>query len=289
MLSSVLVPVAQSAATTSAAPDRMSGTVTDAPCNWLGAATLDVNVGPELAQFQYVLEAVLEDRLGDDTFPVRLRHQADEGRLQVGGESGVWAGGDVDRLQPAVALYPETVRLILHLDAGLAQLQHHGPEIRGRDVFEDCLAAGGRNREGVGTRLDVVGDDAMGRTAELGHALDLQHIGANSVDLSAHLAEEHRQVDDMRLTGGVVDGGKAVGGSGGHHQVLSAGNSRHVEMDSCTFQTVSPRDILAVHKLDMGAHQTQTVEVLLDAAHADVIPTWLRHPRLASPGQQRTD
>src|SRR5438874_1670574 len=82
-----------------------------------------------------------------------------------------------------------------------------GAKVGGLDVFEHTLAPGRGDGEGVGSRLDVVGDHAMGGTAQLRDAFDLQHIGANSVDPGPHLAEEHGQVDDMRLAGRVVDGG----------------------------------------------------------------------------------
>ena len=83
-----------------------------------GTAALHVDVRAKLAELRDVLEAVFEDGFGDHAASVRLRHQADEGRLQVGWESGMRPGGDVDRLQAAVALDPEAVGLILHLDAG---------------------------------------------------------------------------------------------------------------------------------------------------------------------------
>src|SRR3977135_392151 len=75
-----------------------------------GAAALYIDVGPELAQFWYVLEAVFEDGLRHMAPSVRLRHQANKGRLQIGRESGMRPGRHVDRLQVTVAPHPETVR-----------------------------------------------------------------------------------------------------------------------------------------------------------------------------------
>ena len=128
----------------------------------------------------------------------------------------------------------------------------------------------------------------MGGTAQLWDAFDLQHIGADSVDPGPHLAEEHGQVDDMRLAGRIVDGGDAVGCGGGHHQVLRSGHGWHVEVDGGAFEAVGARDILTPLELDTGAHQTQPDEMLLDAAHTDVVAARLCHAGLAAPGQQRT-
>src|ERR1700737_4929497 len=100
------------------------------------AATLHIDVGPELAQFRHVLEAVFEDSLGDMAPSMRLRHQADKGSLQVGRESGMRPGRHVNRLQVPVALYPEAVGPVLDLDAGRPKLEDHGPKGAGSRRFE---------------------------------------------------------------------------------------------------------------------------------------------------------
>ncbi len=127
----------------------------------------------------------------------------------------------------------------------------------------------------------------MGRAAQVGDALDLEHIGADPVDPGPHLAQEHRQVDDMRLAGRVMDGRDAVRGDGGHHQVLGPGHGRHVEVDGGALQAVRARHVLTALQLDAGAHQAQPDEMLLDAAHPDVVTTGLGHSGLTAPCQQR--
>src|SRR5438132_3785085 len=252
------------------------------------AAALHNDIRPQLAKFWHVLEAVFEHGLGYMAPALRLRHQADEGRLQVGRKSRMRPGGHVDRLQVAIALHPQAVRPVLYLDAGRSQLEDHGAKVGGLEVFEYALPTGRRNSERVGSRLDVVRDHSVRGAAQLGHPLDLQHIGADPVDPRPHLAEEHRQVDDVRLARRVVDGGDAVGGGGGHHQVLGPGHGRHVEVDGGALQAAGARDVLTTLELHAGAHHAQPDEVLLDAAHADVVPARLCHPGLTAPGQQRT-
>src|SRR3989442_329814 len=264
------------------APVQRAGTGDD------GAAALDVDIRPELAKLGHMLKSVFEDGFRYMAPSVRLRHYADEGRLQVGRKPGVGPGRHVDRLQLAVAPHPETVHPIFDLDASRPQLEDHGTKVGGLDIFQHTLAAGGRDRERVGSRLDVVGDHTVGRATQFVDAFDLQHIGADPVNPGSHLAEEHRQVDDVRLACRVVDGGDAVGRGGGHHQVLGSGHRWHVEMDGGALQAVGARDILTALELDAGAHQAQPDEVLFDAAHADVIPARLGHASLAAAGQQRT-
>src|SRR5207237_9277458 len=112
-----------------------------------------------------------------------------------------------------------------------------------------------RNTDRVRPGLEVVGDDTVGRAAQLGYALDLQYVGANPLDAGPHLAQKKCQVDDVRLAGGVVDGGDAVGSGGRHHQVLRAGHGRHVQVDGRTPQPLGAGDVPTTLELDARAHQ----------------------------------
>src|SRR5712691_2970706 len=125
------------------------------------AAALHNDVRPQFAKFWHMMEAVFEYGLRDMAPPVSLRHQADKGRLQIRRESGVRPGRHVHRLQVAVALYPEAVRPVLHLDARRPQLEHHGSKVGGLDVFEHALPTGRRDRKRIGSRLDVVGEGVL--------------------------------------------------------------------------------------------------------------------------------
>ena len=49
------------------------------------------------------------------------------------------------------------------------------------------------------------------------------------------------------------------------------------------------RDVPAVALLDLGAHEAQPLEVLLDPAHTDVVPTRLGDARLAGARDQRPE
>src|SRR2546430_1378423 len=129
------------------------------------AAAFDIDVRTQLAELRHVLKTVFEDRLRDDAPTVRLRHEADEGRLQVRGEAGVRPGRHVDRLHPLTAPHPEAVRPIFHPDAPPPQLADQGPQVSRYNIFEDSLTTRRRDGDRVGPSLDVVGDDAMRRAA----------------------------------------------------------------------------------------------------------------------------
>src|SRR3989441_6098491 len=228
------------------------------------AAAFHGDVRAQLAELGHMLKAVFEDGLRDDAVAVRLGHEADPGRLQVRREAWVWPGGHVDGLQPFAAAHPEAVRLLFDLGPRRPQLEDQGPQVSRYNIFENSLTPGRRDGDRVRPGLDIVRDDAMGRAAQLGHALDLQHVGANTLNAGPHLAQKKYQVDDVRLAGGVVDRGEAVGGGGRHHEVLRPRHGRHVEMDGGAGQPVSAGNVLAVFELDARAHQAEADDVLLN-------------------------
>ena len=152
----------------------------------------------------------------------------------------------------------------------------------GRMSLDDDVAVRRGGRDHVRSRLDVVGGHVVrGPVEQTAAALDDDQLGADPGDVRAHADEASRQVIHVRLARGVADDGDALGEHRRHHQVLRAGDSRHVERDSRPVQAPGTGEVRAVALLDLGAHQSQPLEVLLHAAHADVVTTGLGDARLA--------
>src|SRR2546425_902825 len=150
------------------------------------AAAFHVDVRAELAELGHMLKTVFENGLRDDAAAMRLRHEADEGRLQVRREAGVRPGRHVDWLQPFTAPYPEAVRLLFYLDARRPQLEDQRPQVGRLNVFQHRLSGGRGDRDRVGSGLDVIRDHAMGRATQLRYPLDLQHVGADPLYTGTH-------------------------------------------------------------------------------------------------------
>ncbi len=87
---------------------------------------------------------------------------------------------------------------------GIAQRLHRRVHLVDFRALEGHLAAGDRRRAGIGTSLDAVGHDAVGRAVEAGDAVDGYVGAADALDLRAHGDEEMAQVDDLGLARGVV-------------------------------------------------------------------------------------
>ena len=97
------------------------------------------------------------------------------------------------------------------------QMPGHDPGHRGRAACDD----GRQQQRG---RFDAVGNDAIGRRAELLHAFDAQGRRAQSFDASAQAAEKIAQVDDLRLDGRA---GEDRGSLGPHGRTEDVGRPGH--------------------------------------------------------------
>ncbi len=61
------------------------------------------------------------------------------------------------------------------------------------------------------------------------YSCDGQEIGSDAVDLGAHGRKQAAELLHIRLAGGVVDGGDALGQHGGHNDVGGTGDRRLVQ------------------------------------------------------------
>ena len=171
--------------------------------------------------------------------------------------------------------------------AGDAQLAEQPAQVAGSHVLDDDVAVGRGGRDHVRARLDVVGGDVVrGAVQQAAAALDDDQLGADPGDVRAHADEAAREVVHVRLARRVADHRDALGEHRRHHQVLGAGDRRHVERDARAVQAPCARDVATLALLDLGAHEPQPLEVLLDPAHADVVAARLGDARLAGARHQ---
>ena len=78
-------------------------------------------------------------------------------------------------------------------------------QVVGDGVLDAQLAAGDAGQRHERADLDVVGRDLVRAAVQLGAAVDGQDVGADALDVGAHLHEHAREVLDVRLAGGVAD------------------------------------------------------------------------------------
>ncbi len=172
--------------------------------------------------------------------------------------------------QRTLAPHADAPLTLVHDDARGAQLLEEELEMRGSRPTTVTSAAGRRPHDQVGAGFDAVGDDAVIDTVHGLSALHVDRAGAGALDDRPHATQEVAQVDDLRLSGRVLDDRLALGGGGRHEQVLGGADAGVVERHG------GPAQLGAVHLMKpwsismRGAELLEAADVEVDAPRPDV-------------------
>ncbi len=165
----------------------------------------------------------------------------------------------------------------------LAEMLRHDP-------VQPDLAAHHRSRDEVGAGLDAIRDHAVFRAVQFLHAFDDDAPRAGALDLRAHLVEEIREIHDLRLGGGAVDDGRALGEHRGHHHVVRTEDGGalfaaevHLRATEFARKNLHIAVLDAVHR----AQRLEALEVKVDRPIADHAAAGKRNDRLLLPAEQR--
>ena len=86
-------------------------------------------------------------------------------------------------------------------------------------VFHHDIALGGCCGKHKGSCLDLVRNDRVLRAMKLLHSADTDHIGSCTLDVGSHAVQEVCHINNMRLTGGVLDDRIALCHGSCHHNI----------------------------------------------------------------------
>jgi hypothetical protein len=157
-------------------------------------------------------------------------------------------------------------------------------------VFQQHVAAGHGDRHGIGAGLDAVGQHAVARAIELGHALDDDPRAASARDLGAHLVEAISDVGDLRFARGILDHGGASREGSRHQRGMSAADRHLGKFDLAAPQSfLGAGDDVSAIDLDLGAEIFERHDQKIDRARTDGAAAGHRHLRLAHARDQRRD
>ena len=184
-----------------------------------------------------------------------------------------------------------SVPFALGLDrrARSAELVDDAGDVLGDDAADKEIAGRQGPGDEKGACLDPVGDDGVGRPAELPDAVDAGRVFVRPIDLRAHLVEENGQVGDFGLAGAVLEHGLALGQSGGHEQVLRPRDRLLLEFDLGPAETVGLGPDVAVLEGDGRAELLQPGDVEVDRTRADGAAAGQGDDRLAEAGDERAE
>ncbi len=211
-------------------------------------------------------------------------------RLHVGGEAGVFLGGDIDGLRlPSLRTRSESALMVSMRAPASVSLRDDSAEMAGIAVGDAEVAAGDGSGDEEGSRLDAIGIDAMLRAVKLVDALDADGCGACAFDLRAHGGEQGGEVGDFGLAGAVLEEGFALGEDGGHEQVFGAGDGDLVEDDVRALEAFGAGLDVAVLVADDRAHAFESLDVQVDGAAADGAAAGHGDAGEAGAGDQRAE
>ncbi len=162
----------------------------------------------------------------------------------------------------------------------------------GHHPFDRDAFAGNRTRHEKRSGFDPIGNDVMFGTMQFFHAVDDQPSRAGSLDFRAHLDQEIRQVDDLRLRRSSLDHSDALGQHRCHHDIVSAEDRRaefarqtHNRADQfgCEHLYVTAFD---AHR---GAECFKAFQMQIDRPIADDAAARQRDGRFFAATEQRTE
>ncbi len=129
----------------------------------------------------------------------------------------------------------------------------------------------------------------MTGTVEMVHADDGDEVAANARDVGAHAVEQVAELLDVRLAGGVVDGGGAGGHDGGHDDVGRTRDRSLVEEHVGALQPfgLDVVDVLLIVVDELGAKVLEAEEMGVEAPPPYLVAAGLGNGCLAETAEQR--
>ena len=203
---------------------------------------LGADVGAHPHELVDELEAAVVDVLGRDRAALRHRHERHRDRHEVGGETGMRKGRDVDRAQPADRSGPQPVGGLRHAHAHLAQLATR-------------RSRGARGRVPTSSISPPAMPHAMRSVpASTRSAMISLSAGTSSSTPSISIVDEPAPITcapmrsrnaarsvDLGLARRVLDHGRALGEHRRAHQVLGRADARELQQHTRTVQRVALR------------------------------------------------
>ena len=149
-------------------------------------------------------------------------------------------------------------------------------------------AAGHARSGNEGASLDTIANDGMRDGMERSDALDLNDRGTRAGDLRAHLVKHVGEIDNLRLTSGVVDNRGAARVNGGHDQVLRRANTREFKGDVGANYAIGRTGMhVAVGRLEVHAKRLKAKDMHVDLASSEVASAGHGDNGLAKASQER--
>ncbi len=118
-------------------------------------------------------------------------------------------------------------------------------------------------------------------------ALDRDDGAARAAHPCAHAAQEHLEIDDLRLAGRVADDGRALRAAGGEDGVLRRADAWNGERDVCAAQLLRPAVKLSAALDDLRAQRAQGRKMQVDGPRPKLAAAGVGEHRFTLPREDR--
>ena len=255
------------------------------------SAALNIDAGPHAHQFRRMHEPVFKDLFfqnGRTRGRAKQRHHL---RLQIGRKAGERRRRHINRADVAVfALHGQAVHRLGDLDTGRVQLFAERTQQTDTPSQQFDFAPANRRGEHVGSQLDAIRHNGVGRAAEAIDAFNRDGRCPLALDLRTHCAQTNGKINDLRLPCGIVQHRRTLGQSGRHQRVFRRSDAGKCEVDDAAAQTFRRRSVnVAIFQIQLCPHDLQRLKVQIDGPGTDSTSTGKRDNRLPRPGEQGTE
>src|SRR5690606_32985047 len=196
------------------------------------------NVGAHPVQFMNLNQAVLTHRFGDRPRAFCDRVHSGELGLHIGGKCGIRCSTQIDGFR-TIALHIQLNPVFSGADmrTSFFKLQQHALEYSFAGIFDfDTTASGGGSNQ-IGAGFNTIGHHRVLTAVQPLHAMNHQRRRANTFNARTHRHQQIRQIDNLRLPGGVFQYCCAFRQRSGHQQVFRTTHGDNIHQDVCTLQT----------------------------------------------------
>ena len=148
-----------------------------------------------------------------------------------------------------------------------------------RHVLDPYAVAHHGSHADKGAYFDHVRQQCVCGAMQSVDSLDSEKVGGDAADVRSHGIEHLTELLNIRLTGGVVDGGDTFREHGSHDDVGSAGDGSLVEEHVASFEVVGLdlKHVAPLDALEVGTEMMESQEVCVEASASYLVTTRLSH------------
>ena len=235
-----------------------------------GAFLAQADVRAHFAQFLHIAKAVAPDVFLDPALPFHGGDGGGEGRLQIGGETGIGLGEDVRAAQTMRGEQGNGMLPDIQVSPHITQRGKQRAQMPRQNTLDRHGAAGGGAGQKVGPGLDHIGNDAVGGAVQMRHAPDTNGSCTAAADVGPAAVEVVAQVGHVRFARRVTQNAFSVGAHRCQYGIDGGADGHQVKADIRPVQGLGRGAYLVFRHKDPGAERGQRLDMLVDGAAAKI-------------------